>query len=192
MRPESASTWDEARRASYLFRQDVSRPFSTDTTVWPSVFGLDGESPPPERFGFQDAWDDLDKLQTRLRDMGSGPAQPCYVIAISVFGGGRPEQEMWDTLVPVPTPAARSAEWSLLGFDVSDRWLLSGLSNCGFTPETEDVGELRKRWAPRLNRHHLFTEFAAAAEFRGLSDERVKEHAPFYVFGLWLISDLTR
>ncbi len=73
----------------------------------------------------------------------------------------------------------------LLGFDVGDGGLLSGLSNCGY--QAEERAALRLRWAPQLNEHHLFEETAPAFEFRALADERVPEHAPFFVYGLYLV-----
>ena len=61
----------------------------------------------------------------------------------------------------------------------------SGLSNCGYT----DAGaaSLRSQWAGLLNEHHLLGDLEKAFEFRDLSERRVPEHTPFFVFGLWLV-----
>jgi hypothetical protein len=75
-----------------------------------------------------------------------------------------------------------------LGFDVSDGSLLSGLSNCGYSKR--DIPALRMRWAPYLNAHHLFDDLKQAYEFRDQSNQRVLEHAPFFVYGLWFIKEV--
>ncbi|HEX2873610.1 MAG TPA: hypothetical protein VHP33_20265 [Polyangiaceae bacterium] len=69
--------------------------------------------------------------------------------------------------------------WLLLGYDVCDASLLSGLTNCGYSPAERD--ELARVWGTRLNRWHLLEGMVAAEDFRALSDKRVPEHAPFQV-----------
>ncbi len=83
------------------------------------------------------------------------------------------------------TPATVSDEWTLLGFDVADAGLVSGLSNCGY--DQAEIAALRSSWATHLNEHHLFTDVRRAFSFRDLSDPRVPEHAPFFVYGLYLL-----
>ena len=100
---------------------------------------------------------------------------------------GRYDQEergRWDERIVGITPATVSHTWELLGYDVSDEWMLSGLSNCGYGEEAES---LRPLWAPHLNEHHLFDDFEKAAEFEALTDARVEEHAPFFVYGIYSI-----
>lgn len=184
---DPATSWSEKRRADFLFRPDVPKPFSTDTVVWPSVFELNENTRPPDCFGHQDLCDQLADVQAHLVSVHRGR---CYVIAITVFTSSPSEAQEWDELVATATPATRDNSWTLLGFDVSDQWLLSGLSNCGFVPEVEDVASLRAQWGPQLNRHHLFDSLDAATAFKDLSNVRVQEHAPFFVFGLWLVQEM--
>ena len=75
-------------------------------------------------------------------------------------------------------------EDALLGFDVRERFLppSSGLSNCGYSPT--EVARLRGAWASDLNEHHLFADVGRALAFRDLTDHRVPEHAPFFVYAL--------
>jgi hypothetical protein len=73
-----------------------------------------------------------------------------------------------------------------LGFDVSDGFLLSCLTNCGY--REDEVEALRARWTSCLNVHHLFTRAADASAFRDMSNARVKEHAPFFVYGIRLVT----
>lgn len=76
----------------------------------------------------------------------------------------------------------------LLGFDVADAGLTSGLTNCGFGQSERST--LRASWAPGLNEHHLFVDVEQAFAFRGLAGGRVPEHAPFFVYALYLIADV--
>jgi hypothetical protein len=76
--------------------------------------------------------------------------------------------------------------WKLMGYDVCDITGTSGLSNCGYSPA--DVAALRKRWASSLNDCHLFRAFDEALLFCRDADVRVPEHAPFFVIGIWLLT----
>jgi hypothetical protein len=188
---DPAASWTEQRRTDFLFRPDVPKPLSTDTGVWPSVFDLNGNTRPPDCFGHQDLCEELAAVQSHLRDKSSVRAGHSYLVAITVLleSTKHTEVQEWDALLTPTVPAVRENSWSFLGFDVSDQWLLSGLSNCGFLPEVEDVSELKRTWGPQLNQHHLFNALAPATAFKNLSNERVKEHAPFFVFGIWLIEE---
>ena len=189
---DPAVHWNQKRRADFLFRPDVTKPFSTDTVVWPSIFDLEGNTRPTDCFGHQDLCDKLEDVQSYFHDVSGVRAAPCYVVAITFLMDNPNASEMheWDSLMPPATPSARNDSWSFLGFDVSDKWLLSALSNCGFLPALVDVTNLRTKWGPQLNDAHLFDHLAPAKEFRDFSNERVKEHAPFFIFGIWLIEKI--
>ncbi len=83
------------------------------------------------------------------------------------------------------TPSTRIDSWGLLGYDVSDEELLSGLMNSGFDKKPEDVQSFRDTSVPHMNTYHLFDSVEPAAQF--IHHERVQEHAPFFIFGIWLI-----
>jgi hypothetical protein len=74
----------------------------------------------------------------------------------------------------------------LLGYDVADVHFTSGLSNCGYLGEEREW--LRSKWGRDLNEHHLFRESTRALEFVAVTDKRVPEHAPFLVFGVYLLA----
>jgi|SRR5580658_2687505 hypothetical protein len=73
----------------------------------------------------------------------------------------------------------------LLGYDVADHHFTSGLSGCSYTEE--ETRTLRPTWGRHLNRFHLFEQVDVAAQFKTLTDLRVREHAPFIVFGIYLL-----
>lgn len=97
--------------------------------------------------------------------------------------GGREAEDA----LPLAMPFEVLSDWFFLGFDVADMWLQSGLSNCGFLPEQEDVAGLKGAWAPKLNDFHLLQALGEAVEFKELSNRRAEEHAPFFVFELWRV-----
>ena len=69
----------------------------------------------------------------------------------------------------------------LLGYDVADVGFWSGLSNCGYT---EEAATLRPEWRNRINQYGLLQNHKDAFEFMEISNRRVPEHSPFWVYGL--------
>jgi hypothetical protein len=195
--------WPFGRRERFLLAVDAVRPLSTDTAVWPSVFdhgqgigladaertrlGFAGLPPPPYTGPNGGLWEDLAALRTCLREH-LPELPPCAIVAVSLVayrksgGAGGPGPYAIRPLAGVHT-----AGWQLLGFDVADGSLLSGLSNCGYEPE--EARSLRGEWARHLTEHHLFADAGRAAAFRELADLRVPEHAPFSVYGLYLVEE---
>jgi hypothetical protein len=197
----------EARKA-FLFRLDVEGVRSVDTATWPSVFPSDGGARPEYVGFFQHLWEDLNSLRLHLAKSAQIRTRPSDVIAVTLVAGNLESADVkrWekrlkgvsptpgvteaDLSLPHASPAAIDAEWPLLGYDVCDEWGLSGLTDCGFHPDREDVQSLRATWGPRLNRFHLFDSIDHASEFARLSNQRVSEHAPFFVYGLWRVEAL--
>jgi hypothetical protein len=190
--------WLQERRHQYLLRPEVELPLSVDDMVWPSVFshpripgaqeliGLDR----PDWIGpISDLWDDLGRLTTCLNHRWGTTWLPCRLIAVTLIDDlcTTKERQDWNQRIVGITPPVISKSWEFLGYDIGDMWLLSGLSNCGYMPEQEDVRSLRDRWAPHLNDHHLFVDLQQAADFKAVSNQRVEEHAPFFVYGIYSI-----
>lgn len=192
--------WDAARRELYLLRRDVHKPLSVDPMVWPSLFGdglpdderrrigLDTAHLPEWRSPNQGLWDDLSRLKTSLGQLASEPHWTVAVSWVSVDGFSKPSASA-GPYRERSTPPIPSSAWRLLGFDVADAGLTSGLSNCGY-PQAE-VAALRPAWAADLNAHHLFTDVRRALAFRDLTHRRVPEHAPFFVYALSLVEAQT-
>jgi hypothetical protein len=162
--------WSDARRQTYLLRPEIARPLSCDRRVWRACRLADG--------AFAECLPWVGVEGVRQRAVG-----PCALIAISLRA---------DSVEDEARARARGCEgevevgpgWRFVGFDVADD-AISGLSNCGY--RQDEVGDLRATWAPRLNAHGLFEDVADALSFRGLTDERVPEHAPFAVHGIWIV-----
>jgi hypothetical protein len=81
-------------------------------------------------------------------------------------------------------PEHRRGAWELLGYDVADP-TISGLSNCGYDPSEQ--ARLAPEWSNRLNEHHLIADLDDAYAFLEITNQRVPEHAPFFVLGLWRV-----
>ena len=80
-------------------------------------------------------------------------------------------------------PAELDDKWKLKGYDIADKFFVSGLSNCGYV--TEDIQQLRARWQNGINGNGLFKSIALAKEFKEYTNSRIASHAPFYIFGLY-------
>lgn len=190
---EIVQFWTNQRRREYLLNDEVAHPVSVDPMVWPSLFGeglsdddrreasLTGIAPPPWRGPNQHLWDDLHRMWSTLTPMARQTAVLVAVTWVST------DQFRERSLVGAPRiqemmPSALGAEWDLLGFDVADAYLTSGLANCGYS--APDRERLRLEWGGRLNERHLFAEYDDAAEFAAVTARRVPEHAPFFVFAL--------
>lgn len=191
---DPSRTWGASRRDLHLLRDDVEKPLSVDALVWPSLFG-DGLSEkeeqalqsklvkPPDWRGPNGAlWENLEQMRALLTS--SKAAGEHWIIAVSWHSddgfssasSGGPYREKTN-------PGVRNTNWQLLGFDVADAGMLSGLLDCGY--ENSERQTLRGQWSSSLNVHHLFTDLDKAFSFRDLSNHRVPEHAPFFVYGLW-------
>jgi hypothetical protein len=190
-------SWDDKRKKAHLFRLDVLAPLSIDSTVWPSIFGRHSRLR-PHYVGPHGFWDDLAKLRgqtdiprTRRIAAFAVAAGACTQEerrALDAFLRGVSPDGAPGLTIPGTDPPVVKADWSFLGYDVADLGGgTSGLMNCGFVPEQEDVDALRLRWGPKLNGFHLFHSLGDAREFKGLSNRRVAEHAPFFVHGIWLV-----
>jgi hypothetical protein len=177
----------EGDQSCFFLRQDAIKQLSVDIMIWASVFQVDQVLTRPQWTGpIQSLWNNLQTLQTYLYQC---EAKPYWIIAVTLCSDlcEGEELETWKLRAATIQPALPDEAWDLLGYDVADEWLLSVLTNCGFDKLTEDVEAIRKKYVPALNAYHLFDALEPATEFRMLSDERVQEHAPFFVFGIWLI-----
>ncbi len=189
--------WPASRRESMLIRQDIVKPLSTQTYVWPSVFDIltqidngeprlyqDSRLKKPGWIGTLNLWENLQVLEDHLTAGWGHNWEPCWLIAITVLPKtfSTEEQTYWHTQLVPTVPTIPDDNWPFLGFDLSDGYLLSGLMGCGHS-------EADKALIPYLNDYHLFTDLNQALKFREDINAEDAGHAPFFVFGLRLIKD---
>jgi hypothetical protein len=167
----SDPSWTADRRTRYLLRRDVPSVRSVDTQVWERLPGL---PPPPVPEGLWPSLSDLFAAAAALDRAG------VVAVRITAFPEEEEEEEE-DGPTPEITPAVE--RYDLLGYDVADYWQLSGLTNCGYSPE--EAASLAPVWAPLLNEWHLFGNPDDAEAYAYVTDKRVPEHAPFYAYGIY-------
>lgn len=201
-RVSAPTEWPADRRARHLLRPDVTQPGSVDAKVWPSLFDRPGHVRPAYVGFFADLWQDLAHLRAHLP---RGTGQDHVLVAVTVQArksdwsgesalapvlGGRIFDAFSGLPLPLPfaSPAERDRSWPLIGYDVADTTGLTGLARCGEGLEF-DSDELRARYGARLNAYHLFDRADDADEFRWQCDKREPVHAPFFVYGLWRVSE---
>jgi hypothetical protein len=184
---EVGRSWSRERKMTYMLRTDIDEPLSTDKLVWQPLW-IGEESPNSTALkNSLGLWNDLVKLQEIIDTDGNAIRRSYWVIGVTLeWDNLSPsEQELWFPRLPETVPHVRNEAWSFLGYDIADLALLSGLSNCGYKPE--EVESLRERWGKHLNRFHLFAEIPKAVAFKEISNQRIPEHAPFFVYGLYRI-----
>lgn len=173
----------------FLLRTDVRFVCSVDVLIWPSVFDEEEGLTLPDWIGPNfPLWANLREMENRLG--GISAAMPLWKVAITevVASGEDANQRRAGTCWPAlktTEPSSLQEGWVFLGYDVADRSLLSGLSNCGYT-EKEWL-QYSNSFGRKLNDYHLFESLEVAMDFKELSNPRVMEHAPLYVYGLWRI-----
>jgi hypothetical protein len=179
----SPSAWTQHRIDTFLLRTRVDKALSVDTMVWPSVFAAEENVDSPPWARQLKLWHDLQRLEDRLED----DSRPFWIITIALLWSplNAQERDVWEAMLSTTPRLNRSGEWRLLGYDIADRALTSGLSNCGYDPQ--EVQALRVKWTPHLNGFHLFIDSDRAYEFKMMTDSRVREHAPFFVYGLYRV-----
>jgi len=166
----SDPSWTADRRTRHLLRRDVASVRSVDPTAWVRPPGLP-PAPDPAWLGL---WPDLSDLLAASHAVDHAAAVTVRITALEDDG------QAWESAGPT------SARQDLLGYDVADCDLLSGLANCGYTPQ--EAASLTPPWAPLLNEWHLFGNVADATAFAAVTAARVPEHAPFYVYGIYQLS----
>jgi hypothetical protein len=190
--------WLSQYRREYLLRPDVRWPLSVDPLVWPSFFDLTSrpEYRSSDAIGITPTttvqlgvklWDDRAAMERAFSEHAGD--QTCVVrlaveLCLEHDLAKDPEWNFLDGSLPAAEREMRN--WTSVGYDVADRYLLSGLLNCGYSQE--QLVELA-RWSERLNDFGLLDEVESATEFRRVTEKRVPEHAPFFVYRLW--TDLT-
>ena len=188
--------WGGVRREVFLLRPDIAWPKSVDVTAWPSLFHFEGDFRlPDDPFPYVEHVPDRQDMRqilslwadrnAMLAALGARAGE-AVTIRIDLLSDQAVDanSEQWGILTYTAIAGDLPVdEWVALGYDVADAALTSGLSNCGFQEEERD--RLRAEWGGRLNDNGLFDSRDDAVAFRALSDNRIPEHAPFYVFALY-------
>lgn len=189
-----STEWAATRRLTYLLKHDIPWPLSVDTTVWPSLFHFTsrrGDYRPVETVEVEPAnqeqlvlrlWDDRAVMEATFHQ--KAVQQTCFVpVAIELLDDrSAAEKSEWKLITQALSRQSEPPRgWTSVGYDVADADYVSGLTNCGYAEdERTELSDSIKA----LNEFGLFGDFERAAEFRSISEKRVPEHAPFFVYRL--------
>jgi len=181
----------EAVREEFLLRPELKCPFSVDRHIWPTHFlyhpeirHLIGQHQPAllevSARCEGGLWLNLERMRQRLNENN----RAAILISVELL---TPEStslaEFPSSLIYTDTePGSLPSGSTFLGYDVADVGFWSGLSNCAYTKQ--ELAELRPNWSKRINDFGLLQLESDAIAFKEISDMRVPDHAPFWVYRL--------
>jgi len=206
------SQWTPDKKGRILLRLDVSKPLSVDRHVWFSVFselsqpnlwyGLDKYLKyydkdwdstfsnikmlsVPNNYRPRGVWRNLDELQHYVQMAWKNAWKPsCMVAIIEVISDDTGEDEKYEGPEPI-SPNTIDNMWILLGYDVADYELITGLFN-GEMDANEAI-IMQHEWGNYLNGNHLFIEPQKAFEYITVANSKYPSHKPYYVYALYEI-----
>lgn len=169
-------------RGVFLLRPEIELPYSVDGHVWPSVWGMN-EGPQADGNGL---WLNLAELRQSLTEKGKTAI--LIVVELLVPSNLPAFGFPYPLIDSTPEPQTIPEGGTCLGFDVADSGFWSGLSNCGYSEE--DRARLRPEWRNKINDFGLLKSEQDAITFKEMTDARVPEHAPFWVYKLYRLPEL--
>jgi len=201
------------KKDELLLKQDVLKPLSVDHYVWHSVFselleprlwrsvarqdkysGSEWDNvflesrklSEPDNYRPRNLWRNLSSLQSYLQQSWGSVWKPCYLVAVvEVMSDDLDiEEEEGTELI---SPSVIDSQWKLLGYDVADYELYSGLFNGIMDPQ--QATKLRREWRDDLNEYHLFAEPQKAFEYITVANLRYPSHMPYYVYALYGVQE---
>ena len=214
---DSDSQWDKNTHNTFLLRREVLKPLSVDRLVWYSVFTektisriWENKLPqsiyftdvwnmtfseknflqtPPDKYLFNGIWRNLNTLNTYLQEHWQDDWKPCAIIAIQeIINLETFEDDEDNSFLPPIVPNEVQDDWVLLGYDVADYYLYSGLADGGIQDEL--FSKIKPEWVDNLNDYHLFTNPQTAFDYIEFANARIPTHQPFYVYALYLVKSV--
>jgi hypothetical protein len=178
----SDEDWTKSRRSVFLLNEKVPIPKSVDANVWEEVFAKTVEhSNGKVRLP---CWNDREEMLKASQYSPTSKEEVELTIALFASDGAYlPEKITINNKLPADQIAG-----FFLGYDIADDGLISALSNCGYS--NDEIILARKAYAPFLNKHGLIKDIKTAEKFRSYSETRVPDHAPFFVFGLYVDKEI--
>lgn len=178
---DQISEWNKERRTTFLLREDIAKPLSVDEEIWPV---LDDAKARNDLFLNPELPSNGLNVHDLRPRVPAWPEKGC-LIAITASDAEVSNLRSRHRIEPEVRPAQALEELGLrlLGFDVADVWLYSGLSNCALG---ESKSMLSQRFSRSINHFGLFDSHEEAEVFRHGADSRIPDHAPFIVYGLWV------
>ncbi len=177
--------WDDERRSIYLLKADIKYPLSIDSSAWPEADDYQNVG----NYAFEDLPEecnfDIYKISTDLTPEIVAPN-----VLVAVFMEIESYEKFCQTIGfyacdnELSTVELVNAGWKFIGFDIAEESLISGLSNCGY--RADELQDAQFQFLSNLNEYGLFDDLQVAKEFCEYTNKRVSEHAPFFVFGMYV------
>lgn len=214
--PEAAR-WpmrNEKDREPFFLRPEIAWPISVDRLICPSIFQpavqQQGEMKmvlrqfpnaleitrttigrnidwPESELNIAGYWTNVSHMLLWLNENRVQPAALRFPVALRIFLDGTAISDPWvqSILLNGIHPPLPNSSWSRLGYDVADGGQVSALSNCSY--EAPEMADARRRWQSSVNDSGLLADLDSAVAVRDLSNKRVAEHAPFYIYEVFRI-----
>jgi|SRR5579884_84926 len=169
-------SWTKVRRAEYLIRPEIATPISVDRCVWPAVSVNTDDQYPLFLWG----------SMTELREHSLHPLEGGVMIDIAALPSTEDSLNYWQRIMfgraDTDKDSSPQYEVEIFGYDVADRYLVSGLSNCRFSDS--EMGHIRHDWSWAINVWGLFDRPDLATSFAALCNSLIPEHEPFEAYRL--------
>lgn len=170
-------SWDNERRKKFLIKNNIDLPKSASTVVWENFNDFIDESDSfhfLDNYGFQDIKELVSLSNYNKNQTDRIMVRTCihYLHSVPTF--------VWALNMP---SYQDDDNFYFFGYDIADGGIMSGLSNCGYTQN--EMKYCQEKYLPFLNNHGLFDNFDIALDFLNYTNERVKDHAPFYIYSLY-------
>jgi hypothetical protein len=169
--------WTTANRSRFLIRPDVRGPASVDPSIWPEIPANKSETYPLP------LWRSLRELLRACSKIDLQNAESVLAIEIAIVVDEQSKRYWEDVFYGyLRTHDDVDIDFATdeIGYDVADRFLVSGWSNC--MPSTEELGDIRTKWSAKINSVALFGDQDDATAFCSVCDRLVPEHAPFSAY----------
>ena len=201
--------WDKKNRDLLLLKPEITWPLSVDEWIWPSVFILSQKEALQARVGYFPEYLPFQGVikadPTNFRHQITALWTNFEEMKICYFENAKKKEKLPQQAIPIAVELITNepftsyeywhgalfpslniqipANWVFLGYDIADDGFESGLYSRGY--EQNEKRLLQKTWITRFNEYGLIKDFKDVTEFKELTDKRIPEHAPFYIFGLW-------
>lgn len=209
-----ASQWTQAKKDALLLRHDILKPLSVDKYVWYSVFselrqpqlwnsilrqpkysGSEYDNifmesrklSAPDNYRPRGVWRNLTSLREYLQKSWGDIWKPSFLVAIVEIISDQIEKDEKYEGPDSISPDVIDKQWQLLGYDVADYELITGLFNGAMEPN--EAIKLRHEWKDHLNEYHLFVEPQKAFEYIAVANLKYPSHVPYYVYALYGIQE---
>jgi hypothetical protein len=180
-----ATQWSQVRRGQYLLNPGIKFPLSADKAVWPisddpDICNAFFEDFDPSPFS---APNGLNIFNARFNAQLPGGISNKWTGVLIALTASRMRAEVLRAKHFILEQPRALTELGLVGFDVCDDYLTSGLSNCGIAED--ERFELQRKFGGLLNQFGLFKNSEDATDYAHAINEIVREHAPFDWIGLY-------